>query len=125
MSQHTPGPCNRKDTPGTREKGPDRSSRPGHTPGPWKVEDGIFVVGSDKLSIFGGASTKRSDEVCEANARLIAAAPEMYDLISRYMHTWDGAHSDPADEPKPGCLVCEARTLLAKVDMELGGRHGE
>ena len=87
-----------------------------HTPGPWKVEDGIFVVGPDKLSIFGGASTKRSDEVCEANARLIAAAPEMYDLIFRYMHIWDGAHSDPVDKPQSGCLVCTARTLLAKVE---------
>ena len=55
-----------------------------HTPGPWMVDDEIFVIGPDKLSIFGGASTKRSEEVLKANARLIAKAPEMYSLLSEF-----------------------------------------
>lgn len=48
-----------------------------HTPGPWVVNDEIFVHGPDGMGIFGGASTHRSDEECAANARLIAAAPDL------------------------------------------------
>lgn len=44
-----------------------------HTPEPWVVDDEIFVDGPDGKSIFGGASTQRSDEECAANADRIAA----------------------------------------------------
>lgn len=55
-----------------------------HTPGPWHYEQphGGFTAlhdSSNKL-IFGiaagGAEEKQPDDVCEANMRLIAAAPE-------------------------------------------------
>jgi len=48
-----------------------------HTPGPWAVDDEIFVSGPDGVSIFGGSSPHRDDVECMANARLAAAAPDM------------------------------------------------
>lgn len=80
-----------------------------HTPGPWKVEDGIFVVGPDRVSIFGGASTKRSDDVCEANARLIAAAPEMFEYLCNLARVWAMSQGENA-------TLDILRALLAKVE---------
>lgn len=48
------------------------------TPGPWTLspKSGRFVIGSDQEPIYTAHTGRGLDEV-EANARLIAAAPEM------------------------------------------------
>ncbi|HHP7108570.1 TPA: hypothetical protein ACSFAI_001539 [Pseudomonas aeruginosa] len=58
-----------------------------HTPGPW------HVGGPNKCTIYdkhcqrlansfeGVMATQRTDSECEANARLIAAAPELLDAL--------------------------------------------
>ena len=55
-----------------------------HTPGPWKVFDRT-LVGTDDIAV---ANVKGSDSISdaqdEANARLIAAAPE---LLAALKHT--------------------------------------
>jgi len=58
-----------------------------HTPGPWvafyKRKYGIWLVSlpssdsSMRINIFPNGVPGDTDEECEANARLIAAAPEM------------------------------------------------
>ena len=56
-----------------------------HTPGPWRVTQPwagfSSLTGANGGLIFGLAAgcddEKQSDEVCEANARLIAAAPDL------------------------------------------------
>lgn len=54
-----------------------------HTPGPWYVVPcltGAISINKDKqipLATVGGASWHLGAEMCEANARLIAAAPEL------------------------------------------------
>jgi hypothetical protein len=54
-----------------------------HTPGPWKVGGGrylpITAMVKGKSAQIGRAESfgQISDEECEANARLIAAAPEL------------------------------------------------
>ena len=54
------------------------------TPLPWTVEDGIFVYGGDGSGILAGASTRHSDEQCEADAALIVEAVNAHDaLIAR------------------------------------------
>jgi len=61
----------------------------GFTPGPWAVAEpwsGFSEIrGADGQLVFGLAAgaegEKRPDEVCDANARLIAAAPEMYEAL--------------------------------------------
>ena len=67
-----------------------------HTPGPWRVEaDGVIVGPSNGFSPFGGCGCCDSPwmnghdgEACQANARLIAAAPELLgalkDMGARY-----------------------------------------
>ena len=99
-----------------------------HTPGPWRYEQGgghmhNSIRGSRDVQTNGwigerGGVTNASysDRVCEnlgnidlpgpaANARLIAAAPEMYAIIKEL------AHDFPHDWP-------EACDILARIDVE-------
>ena len=77
---------------GNSELARTNAGRP--TPGPWTVDGDIFVNGPDGHSIFGGASTKRADEECIANARLIAKAPEMVELLREIAAYWPDLHRD-------------------------------
>lgn len=63
-----------------------------HTPGPWttgrSVCGDVIVVGADQFPVAGMRQNKaygaaRTFEVAQANARLIAAAPEMAQLLIR------------------------------------------
>ena len=54
------------------------------TPGPWTVEYELNVIGSDGLSVLGAQSNAPNTNMHErnkANARLIAAAPDMLDAL--------------------------------------------
>jgi hypothetical protein len=81
-----------------------------HTPGPWRLDD---IGGDDYNAIAGGedgsiiASTWGGTH--PANARLIAAAPELYEIAKR-----TAAHFEDTDAP----LGIAARAALAKVDGE-------
>ena len=60
-----------------------------HTPGPWIVGNGKNIActiydkyGQRIANSFDGVMvTQRSDAQCEANARLIAAAPDMLEAL--------------------------------------------
>jgi hypothetical protein len=62
-----------------------------HTPGPWSVEipyAGFSAIRGAKGELVfgiavGGAESRQPPEVCEANARLIAAAPALYAALER------------------------------------------
>lgn len=89
-----------------------------HTPGPWEVFDshtGLWVMDSAEQ----GAICKL--EWCleaEANARLIASAPEMLDalkrLCSRFGVCYDGTPRDGT--PRDGTEWREARAAIAKAE---------
>lgn len=80
-----------------------------HTPGPWQAQD-YWIIGcvEDSWDIMAGADTacpKRVAKVfrSEADARLIAAAPEMYEALPDLSHviSWLQNGCDPikaADE---------------------------
>ena len=59
-----------------------------HTPGPWRYQED-----SDRYTHIVRSPTNRivhqgpqhDDAICEANARLIAAAPELYDTLKRIL----------------------------------------
>ena len=64
-----------------------------HTPGPWKAhfEEAYFVTGPDRgrvammMNLKGphGLGGRRSGEESAANARLIAAAPDLLEALQR------------------------------------------
>lgn len=74
-----------------------------HTPGPWKVDRtgkfhgqrpyGISANDGTTITRWGSISRPASLEA-EANARLIAAAPEMLDLIQRMISAIDAGSVD-------------------------------
>ena len=61
-----------------------------HTPGPWKInqspdpnEDYVDISGPEHFGLAAVVWNMdgKPDEICQANARLVRAAPEMYDII--------------------------------------------
>ncbi len=60
-----------------------------HTPGPWKIRDDINIITNDG-SYIGFASVRPKDGSLEkgrANARLIAAAPQLLTALQALMGT--------------------------------------
>jgi len=87
-----------------------------HTPGPWQIEDctpgestGLrFEVGT-KDSVI--ARTTDGWKEARANARLIAAAPEMYEVLSELLDTLEMSKGYGFDEEYE-----KLREVLAKVE---------
>jgi len=87
-----------------------------HTPGPWQIEDctpgestGLrFKVGT-KDSVI--ARTTDGWKEARANARLIAAAPEMYEVLSELLDTLEMSKGYGFDEEYE-----KLREVLAKVE---------
>ena len=94
-----------------------------HTPGPWAIEDctpgestGLrFAINSENNVI---ARTTDGWKEAQANARLIAAAPEMLEmckLLEECMETIDGKDGYDASYE-----LAKVRAVLAKVEGETG-----
>ena len=96
-----------------------------HTPGPWfadKIEDrsafnifmpGYCSAGASVHHLSNATGCMGSREV-EANARLIASAPELLDALRRIVALWDhhaSAHGDGVASP----LHKVARAAVAKA----------
>lgn len=70
-----------------------------HTPGPWQWGDSqlLDAAGAPVIRIDRSAAWEAGDEdlaVSDANARLIAAAPEMLALLRECVTVVDGIQSD-------------------------------
>lgn len=92
------------------------SALQGHTPGPWEIFGTYFDVYRADSSDYICQASKAAGESREANARLIAAAPELLDAA----HALDKLMKQREDEL--GCLsdemaavVAKARAAIAKV----------
>lgn len=70
-----------------------------HTPGPWMAPD-IMQYEESRINIFAEDTCvgcayhltddpQNADDECKANARLIAAAPDMYDVLKTILDVWD------------------------------------
>lgn len=69
-----------------------------HTPGPWRVS----ADGNDVENVSGaGVCTMYADETEQANARLIAAAPDLLRACERAVK-WINKEIIPAGEPDDG-----------------------
>lgn len=97
-----------------------------HTPGPWSVSPYSSIVG---IAISGGgyviAGVRGDREFSESNARLIAAAPDLYALAQRYASECAECagtgeirigHHDRADTVTPCHACADIHAVLAKVE---------
>jgi hypothetical protein len=84
-----------------------------HTPGPWYANEfNVYKdIGDTQFPI--AESKFWSEETC-ANARLIAAAPELLAIVQKYLNTAEDATGafDLAD------IDAEARVIVAKAKGE-------
>ena len=90
-----------------------------HTTGPWVIDWNVSrldIFGADETTLV--ASLRRSplsqaiDEAARANARLIAAAPELLDSLSEIFDYAGGADSALHDE----YVMDRARAAIAKAE---------
>lgn len=102
-------------------KTPDSNAK--HTPGPWLPEchkgkkfslDGWYVfAGNATLAIIYG----NTPEEAEANAKLIAAAPEMLDCLQRALTQFERDYNEAAEagrEPQTPFWVMDANNIIKK-----------
>lgn len=102
------------------------SAKVGHTPGPWEyLEDdchdderhGVIAKCTDLwiATCFRSGTETSTEAEAEANARLIAAAPELLTslrgLLAITVHPYDGAEFEDGEVPE----VDAARAAIAKA----------
>ena len=92
-----------------------------HTPGPWAYRpsnNGHFIAGTGENSGYLAEVRQcRSKQDIRADARLIAAAPEMLAALQAVLAEIDGPdrpHS--TDSWLPSQLVLQVRVAIAKVE---------
>ena len=106
---------------------------PKFTPGPWAV--GEWAVGNKALDVFSRSAdcsiadmaSANSDEELLANARLIAAAPDMYDATVSLWHVLnffravfpEDIHKDLPEK------ISNVEKLLARIDGNSEQKGGE
>jgi len=99
-----------------------------HTPGPWKIGKGSFVIadspapgirGSDMIEYYGGHLICES--VSEENAYLIAAAPDLLEslegIVSASTDKWETSYADFKEQFMPWAQNV-AKTAIAKAKGE-------
>ena len=97
-----------------------------YTPGPWKYGLEQYMTNPPKPTNYGvfGDKTKFICSIpldAEANARLIAAAPELLEACKDYLSLLDsdytGTHGDLT-----GGKIAEIGNLITKAEGETGGK---
>jgi hypothetical protein len=89
-----------------------------HTAGPWSISENRaiwhddYMIGAVCSSIDG-----RDKKTADANAKLIAAAPELYALAKSVVDWYENAGNADPDQDSQGSaqLWSKARAVLAKV----------
>lgn len=107
-----------------------------HTPGPWAVDEdpevklilicaGVLICAGDREIAAVATTTEDEEAHAAANARLIAAAPDLAELLRCAVaeNEADGtAHEyGCACNTDGGCWFNEARALLARINGQEGG----
>ena len=83
--------------------------RPEHTPGPWTV-DNQYIHGPDGIRFLAVAG----DGAGQANARLIASAPELLEALERISTAYDETLRHPIAAPLLQAIY-GARAAIAKA----------
>lgn len=96
---------------------------PAWTPGPWIAHTFLVMAGRDRITHVGGNLPPPRSHESEANARLIATAPELAAFVEKVRATIAPAVPGPAGDDylnegghdAIAALVPEAEALLAKA----------
>ena len=82
-----------------------------HTPRPWIYDSGAVYAenGRGRIALADRDNPRTKPVERDANARLIAAAPAMLELIRALLTQWE-------DQVIRNPLLSQARALLAKVE---------
>lgn len=91
-----------------------------HTTGPWELYEGM-----DYIHIYGNGEKDDSSlpvavVTCMEDARLIAAAPTMFDFIAEIAEQecddLPGEYPEEGESGHAPCLPCRAKALIAKAE---------
>lgn len=98
-----------------------------HTPGPWRVTANADVVlAKDEAIVIAWVSSPDSyeggDAASMANARLIAAAPEMYAALKRIVSSGEVICTKISEH---NCVFDQARSALKLIDHQSDGASSE
>ena len=90
-----------------------------HTAGPW-TREGIFVGGRDRFRVTDCFVGERSPDENRANARLIAAAPEMLKALRWVVENLANIQSHPEEysHGRASSQAAKFRTIIHKATGE-------
>lgn len=110
------------------------AQNPQHTAGPWTIEYAetsarwpVIMAGEHEVAEISDSVALKNDkerwrkkdgaEVAEANARLIAAAPELFDFVAAYVEDADcgdgGQHDEDMSHGR--CWHCTASRIIREI----------
>ena len=95
-----------------------------HTPGPWLVVNikgmNVLMVGAgqDGSNIVADIRLHRHAPAVEANARLIAASPDLLTALEALLNEVEHAGNANADDYGWPTVVPQARAAIARAKME-------
>ena len=89
----------------------------GHTPGPWRAHGFVVAGGQGELRVVHTGSGNVPRAEARANARLIAAAPDLLE-VAKMAATVAAMECGMGDEPgfAPADLLKVARAAIAKAE---------
>ena len=98
------------------------SAKPRHTPGPWHVSElDHATIGPRRIVRIADVDVPQAQAVArvyhrtgetDANARLIAAAPEILTLLERILRDMEDSHGGNDRD----MFMLKIRALLARID---------
>ena len=92
-----------------------------HTPGPWRVFDRydplVIATDSDGMKIaYMSDRGPRGTSNVQANAQLIAAAPDLLEIVKSHVLAWDDNYGgEPAYFKAMWDLIPKARATIAEA----------
>lgn len=94
-----------------------------YTPGPWTMYGGIVSLTSDySIKTINFDTEIAHIKICqdsEANARLIAAAPDLLEACKRFISKYGTPTHNCTNEERgyaEDCLVCEMEQAISKAE---------
>ena len=100
-----------------------------HTKGPWVIgnrytDQGVYTPDGELVANTHGSQRNfnRDEQIAiqDANARLIAAAPELLEALEEFEAEYDKVDLAKAEPPELTAAVLAARAAIAKAKGEVG-----